>query len=77
MQQDDGLLSHHFNGETNKTTKKHGMKREKMSTVMKKGVNICSKAVTTQVFTVVGLLVEPGASISKIKGYLEDCPSIM
>ena len=77
MQQDDGLLSYHFNGETNKTANKHGMKRENMSTVMKKGVDIRSKAVTTQVFTVVGLLVEPGASISKIKGYLEDYPSIM
>ena len=36
-----------------------------MSTVMNKGVDIHCKAVTTQVFTVVGLIVELGTDIEK------------
>ena len=48
-----------------------------MSTVMNKGVDIRYKALTTQVFTVSGLLVEPSADIEKQKGYLEASSYIM
>ena len=44
--------------------KKYGTTRAKMSTVMNKGVKIHCKAVTTQVFTVVVLLVELGTYIA-------------
>ena len=47
-----------------------------MSTVMKQGAEINYKSFTTQVFMVVGLLVEFGSAISKSKGYLEESPSI-
>ena len=47
-----------------------------MSTVMNEGVKICCKSVTTQVFTVVGLLVELCTAIAKPKGSLEASPSI-
>ena len=47
-----------------------------MSTVMNKGVEIRCKAVTTHVFTVVGLLVELGTPVAKSKGYLRAYPSI-
>ena len=40
-------------------------------TVMNEGVNIHYKSVMTQVFTVLGLVVELGTAISKSKGYLE------
>ena len=48
-----------------------------MSTVMNEGVNICFKSVTTQVFTVVGLLVEIVTNIEKPNGCTEASPSIM
>ena len=47
-----------------------------MSTVMNEGVEIRCKAVMTQVFTVVGLLVELGTAIAKPMGYLKASPSI-
>ena len=56
----------------NKTAKKYGMKSDKMSRVMNKGVMMCCKAVTSNLFTVVVLVVEPSKSISKPKGYLEE-----
>ena len=49
----------------------NGTKRSKMSMVINERVKICFKAVTTQVFTVVGLLVELGTSIVKTKGSLD------
>ena len=45
-----------------------------MSTVMNEGVKIVCKSVMTQVFTVVGLLVELGTYIAKSKGSLESYP---
>ena len=39
-----------------------------MSTLMNKGVDIHCKAVMTQVFTVVALLVELGIAIAKSRG---------
>ena len=47
-----------------------------MSTVINKRVKIHCKAVTTQVFTLVGLLVELGTAIEKSKGSLEAYSSI-
>ena len=47
-----------------------------MSTVMNEGAEIHCKAVTTQVFTVVGLLIELGTAIVKSKGSLGESPSI-
>ena len=47
------------------------MTRANMSTVMNEGVNIFCKAVTTQTFKVVGLLVELGTYIEIPKGYIE------
>ena len=52
--------------------KKYGMKRANMSMVMNEGVNICCKSVTTQVYTVIGLLVELVTYIAKAKGYIEE-----
>ena len=43
---------------------------------MNKGVEINCKAVTAQVFTVVGILVELGTSIAKSKGSIDASPSI-
>ena len=47
-----------------------------MSTVTNEGVNIRCKAVTTNVFTVVGLLVELSTAIEKSKGYIKSFNSI-
>ena len=47
-----------------------------MSTVINKVVEIHFKAVTTQFFTVVGLLVELVTYIVKVKGYIEAYTSI-
>ena len=47
-----------------------------MSTLMNEGVDIRCKLVTTQVFTVVGLLVELGKAIAKPKCSIEAYPSI-
>ena len=47
-----------------------------MLTVMNKSVNICCKAVTTQVFTVVVIIVELGKAIAKLKGSREASPYI-
>ena len=44
--------------------------------VMNNGVNIHCKAVTAQVFTIVGFLVEIGISIEKSKGNHEESLSI-
>ena len=55
---------------------KYETARAKMSTVMNEGVEIHCKAVTTQVFTVVGLLVELGTAVAKSKGSLEASPPI-
>ena len=41
-----------------------------MSTVTNKGVNIHCKEVATQVFTVIGLLVELSKFITKPEGYI-------
>ena len=57
------LVSHHFYGGTKKTENKYEDTIAKMSTVMKEGVKIHCKSVTTQVFRV--LLVELGTSIAK------------
>ena len=58
------------------TENKYVTTRSNMSTVMKQGAEINYKSFTTQVFMVVGLLVEFGSAISKSKGYLEESPSI-
>ena len=55
---------------------KYGTTRAKMSTVMNEGVDIRCKAVTNQVFAVVGLIVELGTAIVKLMGSLEAYPSI-
>ena len=47
-----------------------------MSTVMNEGFKISCKAVMTQLFTVLGILVELSKTIAKPKGYLEASPSI-
>ena len=47
-----------------------------MSTVMNKGVDIHSKSVTTQVFTVVGVIIDLDISLSKPKGTIYSSPSI-
>ena len=47
-----------------------------MSTVMNEGVKIRCKEVTAQVFTVVGLIVEPGTEITKSKFSIEAYSSI-
>ena len=47
-----------------------------MSTVNNKGVEIHCKAVTTQVFTVVGLIVELGLAIVKLKFSIEASTTI-
>ena len=44
--------------------------------VMNEVVKVYCKAVTTQVFTVVSLLVELGTSIAKSKDYIDAYPSI-
>ena len=60
----------------NKTVNKYGTTRANMSTVMDEGVQMCCKSVTSNLFTVVCLLVEPITSIEKPKGYLEAYLSI-
>ena len=72
-----GLGSNHCYGGKNKTAKKYGMKIEKISTVMNQGVNIRFKAVTPNLFTVVGLLVELGTAIVKSQGSIEVSTTIM
>ena len=47
-----------------------------MSTVIDEVVKICCKEITTQLFTVVGLLGELGTPIEKPMGYIEAYPSI-
>ena len=47
-----------------------------MSTVINEGVNICYKAFTTQVFTVVVILVYLGTAIEKRKGSIGEYTSI-
>ena len=47
------------------------MTRAKMSTVMNEGFYICCKEVTSQVFTVVFLLVELSMDIVKPKGSID------
>ena len=47
-----------------------------MSGVKNKGVVMCYKAVTDKFLTILGLLVEPIASIEKPKGYTEAYISI-
>ena len=47
-----------------------------MSTVLNEGFNRRFKAVTANLFIVVGLFVEPSISISKIKFFLEASISI-
>ena len=47
-----------------------------MSRVINEGVDIRCKAVTNQVFAVVGLIVELGTAIVKLMGSLEAYPSI-
>ena len=53
------------------------MKTAKMSTVMNEGVNMSFKAVTTQVFTVLELLVELSKTIEKPKISLDAYPYII
>ena len=48
----------------------NGTTRAKMSIVINKRFEIRFKAVTTRVFTVVGLLVKLPTSISKPRGYI-------
>ena len=47
-----------------------------MSTVMNEGVKTSFTAVTSQEFTVVGIIVEPSTAIAKPKGSLDVSPSI-
>ena len=47
-----------------------------MSIVTNKGVKINCKAVTTQVFSLLGLIVELGTSIERSKGSIEEYTSI-
>ena len=47
-----------------------------MSTVIDEGVKMRCKAVMSNCFTLVGLLVEPSTDIAKPKDSLEDYPSI-
>ena len=47
-----------------------------MSTVMNEVVEIHYKAFMTQVFVLVGLIVELGTAIEKSKGYIDAYPSI-
>ena len=68
--------SHNCYGGTKKTANKYVMTRERMLTMMNEGVKIRYKAVTNQVFKVVGILVELGIDIGKPKVYLEASPSI-
>ena len=65
LQQAYGLGTYHFNGGSKQTENRYVTTRENMITAMKKGVKIHCKEITTQVFTVVGLLVELGTDISK------------
>ena len=43
---------------------------------MNKRVEICCKSVTTQLFTVVGLIVEPSTAIEKPKSYIQESVSV-
>ena len=69
LQKDDGLDSHHCYVVTKKTSNKYVTTRENMSTVKNKVIEVHYKAVTNQVFTVLGILVELGTSICKIKTF--------
>ena len=71
MQKYFGLVSHHCYRGTKKKANKYRTKRANMSTVMNKGVRIHCKAVTTQVFTVLGLLVELVTYIAKSKSFIK------
>ena len=58
-------------GGTKQTEHIYGTARANISTVRKDGVNMRCEVVTTQVFTVLGLLVGLGIIIEKPKGSLE------
>ena len=60
-----------FSWTKKQTAKKYGTTRENMSMAMNKGFKTSCKAVTSNVFTVVGLLVEPITATAKPNGYLE------
>ena len=77
MQKYSGLRSHHCYGGTNQIENKYGTTREKMSTSMNEGANIYCKAVTTQAFTVVCLLIELVTEIATPNGYIEAYISII
>ena len=68
LRQAAGIGSHHCYGGTKQIENKYGTTRAKMSMVMNEGVKIHCRSITTQVFTVVGLLVEIDKSIEKSKG---------
>ena len=51
---------------TNQTANRYRTTRENLSTVMNKGVKMRYKAVTANLLTVVGLLVEPSKAIKKM-----------
>ena len=52
---------------TNQTENKYGTTRANISMVINEGVKIRCKAVTNQVFTLVGLLVELATAITKLE----------
>ena len=56
----------------NQTEIKYGTKIANMSTMTNKGVKTCCKAITTNLFTVLGLLVWPNTSIAEPKGSIEE-----
>ena len=60
----------------NKTAKKYGMKSDKMSRVMNKGVIMHCKEFKMNLLTVVGLIFEPSTDIVKPKGSIEAYLSI-
>ena len=61
----------------NQTEKIYRTARANISTVMNEGANMCFKAVTSNLFKVVGLFFKPSTYIVKPKGYLETYISIM
>ena len=66
------ILAYQFKIVKNKSNrKKFGTKRANMSMVMNKGVKMHCKAVTANLFAVLGLLVEPSTAISKPNFFLE------
>ena len=56
-------------GGTKQTSQIYGTTRANISMVRKDGVNMRCEVVTTQVFTVLGLLVGLGIIIEKTKGF--------